>query len=196
MKVSSDGCFKNAFDPEDVLFYILDSNFSDNKPNYVQEINGQLRIEELKNAIQTNLDLLSMKLGLGDQYFKFENNLTPKTATEVISENSDLFRTIKKHEQVLENALIELISAIIKIGNSTNLFNIQNKTINIDFDDSIIESKEQNRLQDRQDVAMDAQSLVEYRMNWYGEDEQTARRKIEEIRKNNNEKELKFGDEL
>ncbi len=150
----------------------------------------------MKNAIQTNLDLLSMKLGLGDQYFKFENSLTPKTATEVISENSDLFRTIKKHEQVLENALIELISAIIKIGNSTNLFNIQNKTINIDFDDSIIESKEQNRLQDRQDVAMDAQSLVEYRMNWYGEDEQTARRKIEEIRKNNNEKELKFGDEL
>ena len=196
MKVSSDGCFKNAFDPEDVLFYILDSNFSDNKPNYVQEINSQLRIEELKNAIQTNLDLLSMKLGLGDQYFKFENNLTPKTATEVISENSDLFRTIKKHEQVLENALIELISAIIKIGNSTNLFNIQNETINIDFDDSIIESKEQNRLQDRQDVAMDAQSLVEYRMNWYGEDEQTARAKIEEIRKNNNEKELKFGDEL
>ena len=150
----------------------------------------------MKNAIQTNLDLLSMKLGLGDQYFKFENNLTPKTATEVISENSDLFRTIKKLEQVLENALIELISAIIKIGNSTNLFNIQNKTINIDFDDSIIESKEQNRLQDRQDVAMDAQSLVEYRMNWYGEDEQTARRKIEEIRKNNDEKELKFGDEL
>ncbi|MBR0183693.1 MAG: hypothetical protein IJQ10_00790 [Clostridia bacterium] len=55
-----------------------------------------------------------MKLGLGDQYFKFENSLTPKTATEVISENSDLFRTIKKHEQVLESALIELISAIEK----------------------------------------------------------------------------------
>ena len=137
-----------------------------------------------------------MKLGLKDQYFKFENNLTPKTATEVISENSDLFRTIKKYEQVLENALIELISAIIKIGNSTNLFNIQNETINIDFDDSIIESKEQNQLQDRQDVVMDAQSLVEYRVNWYGENEQTARAKIEEIRKNNNEKELKFGDEL
>ena len=115
MKVSSDRCFKNAFDPEDVLFYILDSNFSDNKPSYVQEINGQLRIEELKNAIQTNLDLLSMKLGLGDQYFKFENNLTPKTATEVISENSDLFKKKKKHEQVLENALIELVSAIEKM---------------------------------------------------------------------------------
>lgn len=140
--------------------------------------------------------MISMKLGLKDQYFKFENNLTPKTATEVISENSDLFRTIKKYEQVLENALIELISAIIKIGNSTNLFNIQNETINIDFDDSIIESKEQNQLQDRQDVVMDAQSLVEYRVNWYGENEQTARAKIEEIRKNNNEKELKFGDEL
>ena len=43
---------------------------------------------------------------------------------------------------------------------------------------------------------MDAQILVEYRMNLYGEDEQTTRQKIEEIRKNNNDKELKFGDEL
>lgn len=195
MKVGGDGCFKNAFDPQDVLFYILDSNFSENKTNYVQEVNGNLRIEELKNAIQTNLDLLSTKLGLGDQYFKFEGGTTPKTATEVISENSDLFRTIKKHEQILESALRELILSIIEIGKLANLLHISGETINIDFDDSIIESKEQDRLQDRQDISMDAQSLVEYRMKWYGEDEQTARSKINEIKQNNNEINLKFEDE-
>ena len=187
MKVGGDGCFKNAFDPQDVLFYILDSNFSENKQNYVQEVNGQLRIEELKKAIQTNLDLLSMKLGLGDQYFKFEGGSIAKTATEVISENSDLFRTIRKHEKVLENALRELIINIIRIGKAENIFNLSEEIINIDFDDSIIESKEQERLQDRQDMAIDVLSRVDYRMKWYGEDEETARMKIEEIDKEKGE---------
>lgn len=115
-----------------------------------------------------------MKLGLGGNYFKFDQNSVTKIATEVISENSELFRTIKKHEQVLESALMELIQSVINIGNQYGLFNIQNEQINIDFDDSVNESKEQNRLQDRQDVTMDAQSLVEYRMTWCGEDEETA----------------------
>lgn len=181
MKVGGDGCFKNAFDPQDVLFYILDSNFSENKQNYVQEVNGQLRIEELKKAIQTNLDLLSVKLGLGDQYFKFDGGNVSKTATEVISENSDLFRTISKHEKVLGSALRELIKNIIRIGQAENIFTISYEIINIDFDDSIIESKEQERLQDRQDMAIDVLSRVDYRMKWYGEDEKTAREKISEI---------------
>lgn len=181
MKVGGDGCFKNAFDPQDVLFYILDSNFSENKQNYVQEVNGQLRIEELKKAIQTNLDLLSVKLGLGDQYFKFDGGNVSKTATEVISENSDLFRTISKHEKVLGSALRELIKNIIRIGQTENIFTISDEIINIDFDDSIIESKEQERLQDRQDMAIDVLSRVDYRMKWYGEDEKTAKEKISEI---------------
>lgn len=182
MKVGGDGCFKDAFDPSDVLFYILDGNFSENKPNYVQEVNGELRVTDLRNAIQTNLDLLSSKLGLGKGYFKFENGAVSKTATEVISENSDLFRTIKKHQQVLESAILELISAVIKIGNKENIFKIDSSIINIDFDDSIIESKEQERLQDRQDVNMEAMSLEEYRMKWYSEDKETAKKKIAEIK--------------
>lgn len=186
MKVGSDGCFKNAFDPTDVLFYILDGNFSDNKANYVQEVNGELRVTDLNNAIQMNLNLLSTKLGLGDQYFKFENGVAVKTSTEVISENSDLFRTIKKHEVILESALTELVHTIAKIGKEANIFAISDENISIDFDDSIIESKEQEIKKDRLDVEMGAMSLTEYRMKWYGEDEKTAKSKIEEIRRNNN----------
>ncbi|KAK8835452.1 hypothetical protein M9Y10_004556 [Tritrichomonas musculus] len=186
MKVGSDGCFKNAFDPTDVLFYILDGNFSDNKSNYVQEVNGELRVTDLNNSIQTNLNLLSTKLGLGEQYFKFENGAIAKTATEVISENSDLFRTIKKHEVILESALIELVHNIAKIGKEANIFAISDENISIDFDDSIIESKEQEIKKDRLDVEMGAMSLTEYRMKWYGEDEKTAKSKIEEINTSNN----------
>ena len=35
LKVSSDGCFKNAFDPNDVVFYLLDSNNDQDKNKYV-----------------------------------------------------------------------------------------------------------------------------------------------------------------
>lgn len=181
MKVGGDGCFKNAFDPQDVLFYILDSNFNENKQSYVQEVNGELRIAELKNALQTNLDLLSMKVGLGDKYFKFDGTQITRTATEVISENSDLFRTIVKHETLLESALQELIRNIIEIGNAEKIFKISPNIINIKFDDSIIESKEQEKAQDRQDMTMEVMSRKEYREKWYGEDEETAKQKIKEI---------------
>lgn len=174
MKVGSDGCYKNAFDPNDIVFYMLENN-SANEGTYVKEDNGQLRIDDLSKAIQVNLNLLSTKLGLGDNYYEFNGNTVSKTATEVISENSDLYRTLQKHKVLLESAIKELIDTIgVIIGLNT-------KNIQIDFDDSIIESKEQERLQDRQDMAIDVLSRIEYRMKWYGEDEATAKMKIAEI---------------
>ena len=50
--------------------------------------------------------------------------------------------------------------------------------ITIDFDDSIIEDKQTERQEDRQDVAMGAMSLAEYRSKWYGETEEIAEQKL------------------
>jgi hypothetical protein len=108
--------------------------------------------------------------------------LVGKTATEVVSENSDLFRTINKHENPIEIALIEMVELIIYIGKYFGIFDIPNPSkITIDFDDSIIESNATKREQDRLDVQMGAMSLEEYRMKWYSEDEQTAKNKISNI---------------
>jgi A118 family predicted phage portal protein len=150
MKVGFDG-LKRAFDPEDILFHSLDAKFDDNSAGrYVQEINGQLRVDELTKAIQMHLNLLSMKLGLGDNYYKFDGNIVSKTATEVVSENSDLFRTLQKHKIILDSAIKELIETIGYFTNiKTNEEIIDEETgeshivstVKIDFDDSIIESK-------------------------------------------------------
>ena len=48
----------------------------------------------------------------------------------------------------------------------------------IDFDDSIIEDKGTERMQDRQDVTMGVMSKVEYRSKWYAETEEEAAKKI------------------
>ena len=86
----------------------------------------------------------------------------------------------------MESALIELVHAIAKIGKEANIFSISDDNISIDFDDSIIESKEQEIKKDRLDVEMGAMSLIEYRMKWYGEDEKIAKSKIEKINRSNN----------
>ena len=58
-----------------------------------------------------------------------------KTATEVVSENSDTYRTKKHHETMVNDCLYDLIKAICELEN------IPYKTINIVFDDSIIEDE-------------------------------------------------------
>lgn len=180
LKVSSKGCLKNAFDPNDVVFYLLDNNNDQDKNKYVQEVNGQLRINELRLALQTNLELLSNKLGFGKEYFNLGNNNRYKnqmTATEVISSNSDLYRTVHKHEILIEASLKDLIKSIQFI--SKNIFNINiDGDIFIDFDDSIIESDESKRDQDRKDVEMGAMSLAEYRSIWYDEPMELAEKMI------------------
>lgn len=184
LKVNSRGCLKDAFDPNDVVFYLLDnSNDNENKNKYVQEVNGELRVDELRLALQTNLEILSNILGLGKDYFHLGNDFKYglKTATEVVSSNSDLYRTIHKHEILIEDSLIQLIKSIQFV--SKNIFNINiDGDIFVDFDDSIIESDTSKREQDRKDVEMGIMSLAEYRSIWYDEPLALSQQRVEEAK--------------
>ena len=185
LKVNSRGCLKNAFDPNDVVFYLLDNNNdSENKNKYVQEVNGELRINELRLALQTNLEVLSNNLGLGKDYFHLGNDYKYglRTATEVISSNSDLYRTIHKYEILFESSLRQLVRVIQFI--SKNVFGVNiDGDIFVDFDDSIIESDASKREQDRKDVEMGAMSLAEYRSIWYDEPLELAQQHIKEAKR-------------
>lgn len=182
LKFDTRGNIKNAFDPNDVLFYLLDKE-EDDKKTYIHEVNGNLRVNELKLALQTNLDILSSKLGLGDSYFKIGcSNLASvsKTATEVISSNSNLYRTINKHCILINNSVKTIIKGIQYISKEILNVNIDGD-IFIDFDDSIIESDYEKREQDRKDVQLGALSLAEYRSKWYDEPLELASEKIKEM---------------
>ena len=123
-----------------------------------------------------------MKCGFGTEHYKFENgNIT--TATQVISENSDLYRTIKKHEIILNDVMVELIQIICRLGNVLGAGVKEDADINIDFDDSIIEDKATMRKEDRNDVAMGVMSLAEYRAKYYGETLEKAQSSLPEQEK-------------
>lgn len=139
------------------LFMSIGDSIVDGK--LFEEYNPELRVDENSKGIKLQLALLCTVCGLGNNYFSFDNNEI-KTATEVISEHSELFRTIKKHELVLEDALTGLFECILRLGGFK-------EDVTITFDDSIIEDKKSLREQDREDVKLGIMTGEEYRQKYY-----------------------------
>lgn len=131
-------------DPEEEGKVNLVSYFDNNDEVYVaiagmedqpvKEIDFNLRYQEHISSINAQLNYISAGVGLGQNYYNFDGQGV-KTATEVVSENSDTYRTKKHHELMVNDCLYDLIKAICELEN------ISYKSINIVFDDSIIEDE-------------------------------------------------------
>lgn len=168
------------FDVNQTGFYYLGEG-ADKQP--VTFYNPALRTDGYFNGINSGLKLLSSKTGFGENHYRFnENGLS--TATQVISEQNEKFKSKKKHEIVLYDTVVECVRALMYISNefTENAYKFDlNLPIEVKFDDSIIEDKATEMLNDRQDLATGVMSKIEYRMKWYHEDEKTAEKKIAEI---------------
>lgn len=129
-QMQEDGISTPVFDPEDTVYYLLpdDRNNSQN----LTEVDMTIRAQEHELGIQRSLDLLSLKCGMGTGRYKFENGGV-KTATEVISDKSDLYQNRQKNVIVLEAALIGMAQAVAFLDNGSV------PEVTVDFDDSIIE---------------------------------------------------------
>lgn len=162
-----------VFDPSDVVFYVLPEDVSDSA--VITPIDMALRTAEHNTGIQDQLNILSSKCGFGETYYRFDGG-SIATATQVISENSTLFRTIKKHEIILEQVLDELCRVILRLGNvAMGLGLDENVEISIDFDDSIIEDDTTNFSRDMQMLSAGIMNDWEFRAKWMNEDEETAK---------------------
>lgn len=162
-----------AFDPDDVVFYVMPEDTEDGA--VVTPIDMTLRTAEHNTGIQDQLNILSSKCGFGETYYRFDGG-SVATATQVISENSTMFRTIKKMEIVLEQALVELCRILLRMGNTAmNAGLNEDVEISIDFDDSIIEDKQTDFSRDMQLLSAGIMNDWEFRMRWMNEDEATAK---------------------
>lgn len=162
-----------VFDTDEMVFYVLPEDISDG--DVIEPIDMTLRTQEHNTGIQDQLNMLSSKCGFGENHYRFDRG-SVATATQIISENSTLFRTLKRHETILEGALIELCRIILRLGNrAMNLGLNENVEISIDFDDSIIEDKEADFNRDARLLQMGILNDWEFRMKWLNEDEATAK---------------------
>lgn len=172
IEMEKDGVATPVFDDSDTEFYAVPGD--ETGENKIQEHNMEIRAEDHDSGMQTMLNLVSWKCGFGTHRYRFVDGQL-KTATEVVSNNSDLYRNVKKHELNLEDALLGLIAAITAINGTYT------DEVSVIFDDSVIEDSSAQREKDRQDVRDGLMMVYEYRMKWYGEDEATARQKAAEL---------------
>lgn len=169
MEMEKDGTTTPLFDDNDTEFYAVDFMTKDGVSPTLQEINMQIRAEEHDRGINKALSLLSYKCGMGTNKYSFEKG-TVKTATEVKSDNADLYDSLKKHELVLKAGIEAMVKAIIE------LLGIQKEVeITLTFDDNIIEDTTAEKQMFLQELREGVRQKYEYRMHFFGEDEKTAK---------------------
>lgn len=141
---------KPVFDPDDIVFYRMPTSVNnETKIDFIQPA-----IRAMSSGIEDNLNLLSMRCGFGERHYNFVGGGVA-TATQVISENSHMFRTLKKHEIVLDAFFKDLCRLIIHYGlyyMGASLAD-ENEFVTVDFDDSIIEDKQTVNNDMRMDVS-------------------------------------------
>lgn len=143
----------------------------------IKEYSPNLRVDQGRSGISTALQLLGMRTGFGEKYWSFENKAGLKTATEVSSDNSSLMRSIKKHENSIEPPLKAFVYGLLSLQeriSGTSFGTIGDVLVN--WDDSIISDSATQRNQDMTDVLNGVMQPWEYRVNWYGESEEEARK--------------------
>ncbi|MDO4850200.1 MAG: hypothetical protein Q4B45_10590 [Coriobacteriia bacterium] len=116
--------------------------------------------------------------GLGINYFDFDNVGYVKTATEVSSDNSALMRNIRKHENALQGSIADVSRALLACARGMGESIPDEGDVRVVFDDSIIQDTEAEKERDMKEVAAGLQMPWEYRVRWYGESEDVARRNV------------------
>ncbi len=167
------GGMKPVFDPNDVVFNAYKGADDENKPH---EINMELRIEEHITGLQRCIGMLSDKCGLGNDRYQYDaGHQTVRTATEVISDKSELYQNLKKHEIILEDALKQMAAAALLLcGESV-------PEIKVVFDDSVIEDKGSEFSERMQLVSSGVIAPWEMRAWYTGESDEEAKKKCGEI---------------
>ena len=173
------GTERLTFDPNDTTVYQLPKGAS--KDDFIQSDTDTLRTTQQIDTLNTNLNILSNKVGLGDNFYSFDGaNLT--TATAVMSSNSKLARRKKKLEIGYESAIYDLIKAVCYASSEFGTYNINTDDMAIKFDDGIIEDVEAMSIRALREYNAGLISGAEYRARILGETEEVAKQKIDEIK--------------
>lgn len=142
------GTPQKYFDADDEVWEALATDNPDDLKIYDNSVD--LRVEPHIAGINGELSILCSQVGFDPGTLAFDQQKGMKTATEVISENSKTYGTVKAHENNLREALCDMVHAIFDLAVRYNL-TWEGQTIeslvsggysvSVKFDDSIIEDK-------------------------------------------------------
>ena len=177
-KVNDDGTISEQlyFDKNDRTYVAINGM----KDQPIKEICFDYRYKECIDSINAELNWYASALGFGEEFYKIDGN-GQATATEIISQNDDAFRTKQVYETVIKDVIIDLVKSVCYLEG----IEISEDEIDITMDYSRFENQTATQARLEREVAKGITGKVEYRVKVYGETEDIAKQKIEEIKKNN-----------
>ena len=143
------GTPQKYFDADDEVWEALSTDNPEDLKIYDNSVD--LRVNEHITGINGELAILCSQIGFDPGTLAFDQQKGMKTATEVISENSKTFGTVKAHENNIRDALCDMVKAIfdlaVRYGLSWNGVLVEKLlapgfNVSVKFDDSIIQDKD------------------------------------------------------
>ena len=144
------GQVRRYFDPNDETFVGM---ADDDGTAGLKDISMELRVEEHVAALNALLNVLCLQLGFSANTFSFDRERGLKTATEVVSENSKTYKTIKGVQNQLRPMLEHLVRSIVDVailygmewnGQSVERLAAGGYEVKITFDDGVIQDRQTN----------------------------------------------------
>ena len=138
------------FDPTDETYVGV---ADDDGNSGVHDISVELRVEEHVAALNALLSILCLQIGFSANTFSFDAQHGLKTATEVVSENSKTYKTIKTVQNQLRPMLEHLVRNIIDVailygmewqGQSIESLVANGYEVQITFDDGVTQDRQTN----------------------------------------------------
>lgn len=136
-----------------------------------------LRDVSLLNGLNAILQKIEFNSGLAYGTLSDPQNVD-KTATEIITSKQRSYSTITDIQMALQTAIEDLAYAMDVYATLYNLAPQGAYEVNCVWDDSIVVDAEAERSRDMNEVRMGLMQKWEYRVKWYGEDEETAKKVI------------------
>lgn len=140
------------FDAHDETYEALASDTPDDLK--IQDNSVELRVEEHVAAINAFLSILCLQTGFSAGTFTFDQHTGLKTATEVVSENSKTYKTIKTIQNQIRPAIEHLVRNIIDVAILYDMTDDDGRSIaqlaangyntNVTFDDGVTQDRQTN----------------------------------------------------
>lgn len=114
------------FDAQDETYEALSTDDPDSLK--IQDNSVELRVEEHVAGINAFLNIFCLQVGLSAGTFSFDVKSGLKTATEVVSENSKTYKTVKNFQNMVTPAVKRLVKNIIAVA---SLYDVQYDGVSI-----------------------------------------------------------------
>ncbi|HFQ5269375.1 TPA: phage portal protein [Streptococcus pyogenes] len=129
--------FKRRFETDQNVYTQLGGGNMD--ANSIKDITTPIRSNDYITAISEGLKLFEMQIGVSAGMFSFDGK-SMKTATEVVSENSDTYQMRNSIAALVEQSIKELCVSICELGKATGLYKgeiPELEDISVNLDDGV-----------------------------------------------------------